>query len=49
MLVERDGLSGRAENFAALSLCAPAAAGTIIPVRIAARIDDRLVATEQAA
>ena len=49
MLVERDGLSGHAENFAALTLSAPAAAGTIIPVRIGARIDDRLTATEIAA
>ncbi len=49
MLVERDGLSGHAENFAALALSAPAAAGTIIPVRIGARDGDRLTATEQAA
>ena len=49
MLVERDGVSGHAENFAALTLGAPAAAGTIIPVRIGARIDDRLTATEIAA
>ncbi|WP_137754322.1 MiaB/RimO family radical SAM methylthiotransferase [Sphingopyxis sp. L1A2A] len=49
MLVERDGLSGHAENFAALALTAPAAAGTIIPVRIGARDGDRLTATEQAA
>ena len=49
MLVERDGMSGHAENFAALTLGAPAAAGTIIPVCIGARIDDRLTATEIAA
>jgi threonylcarbamoyladenosine tRNA methylthiotransferase MtaB len=49
MLVERDGLSGHAENFAALALTAPAAAGTIIPVRIGGREGDRLTATEQAA
>ena len=49
MLVERDGLSGHAENFAALTLASPAAAGTIIPVRIGGRLDDRLTATEQAA
>jgi threonylcarbamoyladenosine tRNA methylthiotransferase MtaB len=49
MLVERDGLSGHAENFAALTLAEPAAPGTIIPVRIGARIDDRLTATEIAA
>ena len=46
MLVERDGVSGHAENFAALTLSAPAAAGTIIPVRIGERIDDRLTAME---
>lgn len=49
MLVERDGLTGHAENFAALTLSAPAAAGTIIPVRIGARDSDRLTATEHAA
>ncbi|MDP3782677.1 MAG: radical SAM protein, partial [Sphingopyxis sp.] len=49
MLVERDGLSGHAANFAALALSAPAAAGMIIPVQIGARIDDRLIATEIAA
>lgn len=49
MLVERDGLSGHAENFAALTLSAPIAAGTIIPVRIGARDNDRLTATEIAA
>ncbi|MBJ7441653.1 MAG: MiaB/RimO family radical SAM methylthiotransferase [Sphingopyxis sp.] len=49
MLVERDGVSGHAENFAALTLTSPAAAGTIIPVRIGGRLDDRLTATEQAA
>jgi threonylcarbamoyladenosine tRNA methylthiotransferase MtaB len=49
MLVERDGLSGHAENFAALTLSGPIAAGTIIPVRIGARDNDRLTATEIAA
>jgi threonylcarbamoyladenosine tRNA methylthiotransferase MtaB len=49
MLVERDGLSGHAENFAALSLTAPAAAGTIVSVRIGARENDRLTAREIAA
>ena len=49
MLVERDGLSGHAANFAALALSAPAVAGMIIPVQIGARIDDRLIATEIAA
>ena len=45
MLVERDGLSGHAENFAALTLTAPAAPGTILDVRLAARDGDRMVAT----
>ncbi len=49
MLVERDGLSGHATNFAALALSAPAAAGMIIPVQIGAREGDRLIATEIAA
>jgi threonylcarbamoyladenosine tRNA methylthiotransferase MtaB len=49
MLVERDGVTGHAENFAALTLTVPAAAGTIIPVRIGARESDRLTATEIAA
>lgn len=49
MLIERDGVSGHAENFAALTLGAPAVAGTVIPVRIGARVDDRLTATEVAA
>ena len=45
MLVERDGLSGHAENFAALTLTAPAAPGTILDVRLTARDGDRMVAT----
>ncbi|WP_033074607.1 MiaB/RimO family radical SAM methylthiotransferase [Sphingopyxis sp. MWB1] len=52
MLVERDGVSGHAENFAALALDAPAAPGSILPVRIGARDGDRLHVTavqEQAA
>ena len=48
MLVERDGVSGHAENFAALTLGTPAAPGQIIPVRIGAREGDRLhVAVER--
>jgi threonylcarbamoyladenosine tRNA methylthiotransferase MtaB len=45
MLVERDGLTGHAENFAALTLTAPAAPGTILDVRLTARDGDRMVAT----
>lgn len=45
MLVERDGTTGHAENFAAVALTAPAAPGTIIPVRLTARDGDRMVAT----
>lgn len=45
MLVERDGITGHAENFAAVTLTAPAAPGTIIDVRLTARDGDRLVAT----
>jgi threonylcarbamoyladenosine tRNA methylthiotransferase MtaB len=44
MLVERDGLTGHAENFAALALTVPAAPGTIIPVRLAGRDGDRVIA-----
>ena len=46
MLVERDGVSGHAENFAAVALTAPAAPGTIIDVRLAARDGDRMIATQ---
>ncbi|HWV61847.1 MAG TPA: tRNA (N(6)-L-threonylcarbamoyladenosine(37)-C(2))-methylthiotransferase MtaB, partial [Sphingopyxis sp.] len=46
MLVERDGLTGHAENFAAVTLTAPAAPGTIIDVRLTARDGDRMVATQ---
>ncbi|MBJ7500685.1 MAG: MiaB/RimO family radical SAM methylthiotransferase [Sphingopyxis sp.] len=45
MLVERDGLTGHAGNFAAVTLTAPAAPGTIIDVRLTARDGDRMVAT----
>lgn len=45
MLVERDGVSGHAENFAAVALTAPAAPGTIIDVRLNARDGDRMIAT----
>ena len=45
MLVERDGLTGHAENFAAIRLTAPAAPGTIIAVRMTARDGDRMIAT----
>ena len=45
MLVERDGMTGHAENFAAVALTAPAAPGTIIDVRLGARDGDRMIAT----
>ncbi len=45
MLVERDGMTGHTENFAAVTLTAPAAPGTIIDVRLGARDGDRMVAT----
>ncbi len=45
MLVERDGLTGHAENFAAIRLTAPAAPGTIIAARMTARDGDRMIAT----
>lgn len=45
LLVERDGVSGHAENFAAVALTAPAAPGTIIDVRLTARDGDRMIAT----
>ena len=45
MLVERDGMTGHAENFAAVTLTAPAAPGTIIDVRLGARDGDRMIAT----
>ena len=44
MLVERDGRTGHAENFAAVRLSAPAAPGSIVPVRLSARDGDRMVA-----
>ena len=45
MLVERDGMSGHAENFAAVALAAAATPGTILDVRLTARDGDRMVAT----
>ncbi|BBB14145.1 MiaB/RimO family radical SAM methylthiotransferase [Sphingopyxis sp. FD7] len=45
MLVERDGITGHAENFASLALVAPAPPGAIIDVRLLARDGDRMVAT----
>jgi threonylcarbamoyladenosine tRNA methylthiotransferase MtaB len=44
MLVERDGRTGHAENFAALTLTAPAEPGAIMPVRAGARDGDRMIA-----
>lgn len=45
MLVERDGVSGHGEDFTALTLAAPAAPGSIVPVRIGARDGERMAAT----
>ena len=45
MLVERDGLTGHAENFTAIRLTAPAAPGTIIAARMTVRDGDRMIAT----
>ena len=45
VLVERDGLTGHAENFTAIRLTAPAAPGTIIAARMTARDGDRMIAT----
>ncbi|HEX2811225.1 MAG TPA: MiaB/RimO family radical SAM methylthiotransferase [Sphingopyxis sp.] len=44
MLVERDGLTGHAENFAPLTLTAPAEPGTIARVRLTARDGERMIA-----
>ena len=44
MLVERDGLTGHAENFAALTLTTPAEPGSIVPVRLLRRDGDRMLA-----
>jgi len=49
MLVERDGLTGHAENFAALTLTAPAEPGAIVPVRLRGRDADRMTAEKLAA
>ncbi|MBB5705259.1 MiaB/RimO family radical SAM methylthiotransferase [Sphingopyxis panaciterrulae] len=49
MLVERDGLTGHGENFAALALTAPAAPESILPVRIGARDGERMIAGRTAA
>jgi threonylcarbamoyladenosine tRNA methylthiotransferase MtaB len=45
VLVERDGMTGHAANFAAVRLTAPAVPGAIIDVRLLARDGDRMVAT----
>jgi threonylcarbamoyladenosine tRNA methylthiotransferase MtaB len=49
MLVERDGMCGHAENFAALTLAAPAAPNSIVPVRLRARDGERMIAESIAA
>ena len=46
MLVERDGLTGHAENFAPLTLDAPAAPGTVIAVQLTKREGDRMIAAK---
>ena len=46
MLVERDGLTGHAENFAPLALAAPAAPGTVIAVELTKRDGDRMIAAQ---
>lgn len=46
MLVERDGLTGHAENFAPLALAAPAAPGTVIAVELTNRDGDRMIAAQ---
>lgn len=43
MLVERDGLTGHGEDFAAMTLARPAAAGSILPVRVTGRAGDQLI------
>ncbi|MBA3941529.1 MAG: tRNA (N(6)-L-threonylcarbamoyladenosine(37)-C(2))-methylthiotransferase MtaB [Sphingopyxis sp.] len=44
VLVERDGRTGHAENFAAVALAVPASPGAIIDVRLTARDGDRMIA-----
>ncbi|WP_374526598.1 MiaB/RimO family radical SAM methylthiotransferase [Sphingopyxis sp.] len=44
MLVERDGLTGHAENFAPLTLTTPAEPGSIRPVRLIGCDGDRMIA-----
>ena len=46
VLVERSGLAGHAENFAPVTLQAPAAPGAIVSVAIAALENGRLIAQE---
>ncbi len=49
MLVERDGISGHAENFAQLRLSNPATPGAIVVVRVLGREADQLMVQEMAA
>ena len=44
MLVERDGLTGHAENFAPLALAVRAAPGTVVAVQLMKRDGDRMIA-----
>lgn len=46
MLVERDGLTGHAENFAPLTLTAPAEPGSVVRVQLAMRDSDRMIAAK---
>ncbi|NIJ37851.1 threonylcarbamoyladenosine tRNA methylthiotransferase MtaB [Sphingopyxis panaciterrae] len=44
VLVERDGTSGHAANFAAVTLAVPAIPGSIVEVQLTARAGDRMIA-----
>ena len=49
MLIERDGLTGHAENFAPLALTAAATPGSVMRVQLTKRDGDRLIAESDAA
>lgn len=49
MLVERDGVNGHAENFAAMRLCDPSTPGAVIAVRVLGRDADQLMVQEMTA
>ncbi len=46
VLVERSGRAGHAENFAPVALATPAIPGEILPVRVTALENGRLIAQE---